>query len=72
MTREAIIKKTIKTISTLPAEKVEEVSDFANYVLKKHEEQLLQNGIEKLISESNTFQFLNDDEDLYSVNDIIK
>jgi hypothetical protein len=70
MTREAIIQKTIKTLNMLPAEKAGEVADFADYVLKKHEELTLQNGIEKLVEKSKTFQFLNDEEDLYTAEDI--
>jgi hypothetical protein len=70
MTREAIIQKTIQTLNMLPFEKASEVADFADYVLKRHEEHLLQNGIEKLIEQSNAFQFLNDDEDLYTAEDI--
>jgi len=70
MTREAIIEKTIKTISKLPAEKAEEVADFADNVLKSYEEQMLQKGIEKLVMQSQAFQFLNDEEDLYSADDI--
>jgi hypothetical protein len=72
MTREAIIKKTIKTLNVLPAEKAEEIADFADYILKKHEEYTLQNGIEEIVSKSETFKFLNDEEDLYSLNDIIE
>ena len=70
MTREAIIQKAIKTISKLPTEKAEEVADFADNVLKNYEEQMLQKGIEKLVMQSHAFQFLNDEEDLYSVDDI--
>jgi hypothetical protein len=70
MTREAIIQKTIKTLNLLPDEKAGEVADFADYVLKKHEEHILQNGIEKLVEKSNAFQFLNDEEDLYTLADI--
>ena len=70
MTREAIIQKTIKALNILPAEKAEEVADFADYVLKKQEENTLQNGIEKLIEQSQAFQFLNDEEDLYTAEDI--
>jgi hypothetical protein len=70
MTREAIIQKTIKTLNMLPAEKAGEVADFADYVLKKHEELTLQNGIEKLVEKSEAFQFLNDEEDLYTAEDI--
>jgi hypothetical protein len=70
MTREAIIQKTVKTLSKLPAEKVGEVADFADFVLKNYEEHILQKGIEKLTVQSGSFDFLNDDEDIYSVEDI--
>jgi hypothetical protein len=70
MTREAIIQKTVKTLNKLPAEKAGEVADFADSVLKGYEESLLQKGIEKLVVQSEAFQFLNDDEDLYSEEDI--
>jgi hypothetical protein len=70
MTREAIIQKTVKTLSKLPAEKAIEVSDFADYILNKYEEHKLQNGIQKLVEQSRSFQFLNDDEDLYTIDDI--
>lgn len=70
MTREAIIKKTVKVLGKLPAEKAGEVADFADFVLKNHEEQMLQKGIEKLTIQSGAFDFLNDDEDIYSLEDI--
>ena len=70
MTKEAIIQKTVRTLKSLPVEKAGEISDFADYVFKKHEENTLKNGIEILIEQSQAFQFLNDDEDLYSVEDI--
>lgn len=72
MMRESLINKTIKTLSKLPNDKVREVSDFTEYVFKKYEEETLQYGIEKLVSDSKAFQFLNDEEDLYTVNDIIE
>ena len=72
MIRETLIHKTIKTLSKLPNDKVREVSDFTEYILKKYEEENLQHGIEKLVTDLTTFQFLNDDEDLYTVNDMIE
>ena len=72
MIRETLINKTIKSLSKLPNDKVREVSDFTEYILKKYEEETLQSGIEKLVGDSTAFQFLNDDEDLYTVNDIIE
>jgi hypothetical protein len=57
MTRDDIIQKTVKTLNMLPAEKAGEVSDFADYIVKKHEEHTLQKGIEKLVEQSQAFQF---------------
>lgn len=70
MTREAIIQKTVKTLNKLPAEKAGEVADFADYILKKHEEYTLQSGIENLVQQSKAFEFLTDEENLYTVEDI--
>ena len=72
MIRETLINKTLKTLSKLPNDKVKEVSDFTEYVLKKYEEETLQQDIEQLAVDSKSFQFLKDDEDLYTVNDIIE
>jgi hypothetical protein len=70
MTRQAIIERTIKAINQLPEEKAEEISDFADFVTKRHEEHLLTQGIQKLTSDSKTFDFLHNEEDLYSVDDL--
>ena len=70
MTRSAVIENTISTLSKLPVDKVEEVADFADFVLKKHEDLLLQNGIAKLVAESEAFAFLADEEDLYTRGDL--
>ncbi len=47
-----------------------EIADFAYLILKRHEEQLMQKGIEKMISESDSFNFIKEDENLYSVADV--
>lgn len=70
MTKETMIKKTLKTLSRLPEDKIKEVSEFADEILKKLDEDVLQAGIETLISESDAFYFLNDEEDLYSKDDL--
>lgn len=70
MTREAIIQKTVNTLNKLPVEKAGEIADFADFILKNYEEYILQKGIEKLTIQSGTFDFLNDDEDLYSLDDL--
>lgn len=70
MTKETLIEKTIKTISKLPQDQIQEVSDFADRILKEYEERILQKGMEKLVSASKTFNFLQEEELLYSVNDL--
>lgn len=70
MTRQAIIDKTIQMINQLPDDKAIEIVDFAEFIIKKYEDQLLVNAIQQLNSESKSFGFLNEDEDLYTVSDI--
>jgi len=70
MTKEAIIQKTLKTLSVLPNEKAEEIADFADFIMKKHEDDQLQKGIQAIVEHSDAFSFLKDEEDLYSVEDI--
>ncbi len=48
MTRQAIIERTLKAINQLPEEKAEEISDFAEFMMKQHEEQQLSKGIQRL------------------------
>jgi phosphoserine phosphatase len=72
MTKEAIIEKTVKTLQDLPADKVEEVADFVNYIMKKHEDSELQDGLQQLVQDSNAFNFLSGDEDLYTIEDVKK
>ena len=70
MTRETLIKKTIDNLSKLPDQKLKEVSDFAEFLLNRIENQLMTEGIQKLVSDSKAFKFLEAEEDLYSVDDL--
>lgn len=70
MNRDTLIRQTLKNLSKLPQDKVREISDFADFIVKKHEEEALQKGIEKLVSHSKSFDFLNEEEDLYSLDDL--
>ena len=70
MIQSAIIESTISTLSKLPTEKAIEVADFADFVLKKHEESLLQQGITQIVSDSKVFAFLEDEEELYTKDDL--
>ncbi|WP_295649618.1 hypothetical protein [uncultured Mucilaginibacter sp.] len=70
MTKEAIIEKTVRLLDGLAPDKVQEIADFVEYISIKQDESELQSGIQYLVSNSDTFSFLNDDEDIYSLNDL--
>ena len=70
MTRKAIIERTIKAINQLPENKAEEISDFADFVSRRYEEFQLIQGIQQLAAESKSFDFLHDEEELYSIADL--
>lgn len=70
MTRQAIIERTVKAINQLPEDKAEEISDFADFVMKRFEEHRLTEGIQKMASKSEAFDFLNSEEDIYSEADL--
>ena len=70
MTKEQLINKTLETLSQLPQDKIQEINDFADYILKKYEEETIQKGAEQLMSHSKTFDFLKDEEDLYTSEDL--
>ena len=67
MTKETLIQRTLNALSKLPMEKANEVADFAEYILKKYDEEVIQKGIEKLVENSQAYDFLKDDENLYEV-----
>lgn len=70
MTRQIIIERTLKVINQLPEDKALEISDFADFIFKRYEEQELTKGIQKMVSESQTFDFLNNEEEIYSLADL--
>ncbi len=70
MSRAEIIEKTLNALNKLPESKGEEVADFADFMVKKTEEQRLQAGIQQMIEQSETFSFLKDEEDLYTLDDL--
>ncbi|WP_163381085.1 DUF2281 domain-containing protein [Cyclobacterium sp. SYSU L10401] len=48
MTKKGLIHRTVETLEKLPEDRIQEIADFADFVLKKNEEQLRQKqGVEK-------------------------
>ncbi len=70
MSRQSIIERTINAINRLPEYKAEEISDFADFVMKRYEEDQLARGIQNLVAESDSFEFLQTEEDLYTLADL--
>lgn len=59
-------------LSKLPEDRIRAVKDFADFVYKKYEEEILQKGMEQLSSESQALNFLREEEELYSEKDLKK
>jgi len=70
MTRQLIIERTVKAINQLPEDKAEEISDFADFVAKRYDEHRLTEGIQQMTSDGKSFDFLKDEDDLYSLADL--
>lgn len=65
MNRQVLIDNAINKIRLLPDTKIKEVDDFADFLLSKIDDKIILEGIQKLASESKSFDFLSDEEDLY-------
>ncbi len=70
MNRENQISETVKKLKQLPDGKLKEVEDFVEFLLSKIDDKIVSDSIQKMTSDSETFSYLKDEEDLYSVNDI--
>ncbi|HUH74443.1 MAG TPA: hypothetical protein VLZ75_08535 [Chitinophagales bacterium] len=70
MSKQAIIERTLKAINQLPEDKAEEISNFADFIFKKFEENQITESIQRLASQGKVFNFLNEEEDLYSTKDL--
>lgn len=70
MSKKELIKQTINQLEKLPTEKIEEVYDYAEFISKRFEETSLIKGVTAININSNSFAFLNEQENLYSVEDL--
>ncbi len=70
MTRETLIKNAMAKLSQLPDREINEVSDFAEFLLSKLDNKILDTGIQKIVTDAEAFSFLHDEEDLYSEEDL--
>jgi hypothetical protein len=70
MNRKVLINNVISKINLLPDIKIREVNDFADFLLSKIDDKITLEGIQKLTSDSKAFDYLKDEENLYTVNDL--
>ena len=70
MTKQEVIKKTLVVLDKLPLEKIQEVNDFADFILKKLEDETIQLGIQKLVEKGKPYEFLKEEEDIFTVEDL--
>jgi hypothetical protein len=70
MEREVLVKNTIGKLAQLPTKRVQEVNDFVEFIIRKTDDVLITEGLQQLSSISHTYDFLNDEPELYTVNDL--
>ena len=70
MSKQELIEKTLAALKKLPADKVAEVSDFADFILQRNEDKQITEGIAQLSKQSKSYDFLNEEEDLYTLKDV--
>jgi len=70
MERETIMRKTVHNIEQLPTKRIREVNDYIEFMLQKTEDDLITEGLQQLASSCYGFDLLNDEPDLYSINDL--
>ena len=70
MDRQVLIDNTFNKIRQLPDARIKEINDFADFLLSKIDDKIIQEGIQKLTSESKAFEFLKDEDDLYTLNEL--
>ncbi len=70
MDKQVLIENTIVKIKQLPESKLMQVNDFVAFLLSRAEDKIMLEGIQKLASDSKAFEFLKEEDDLYTVNDL--
>ena len=70
MSRDTLIKKTIEQLEKLPDHKLQEASDFVEFLVSRINDSLLVEGITEMASTSKTFSFLGEEEIEYKMSDL--
>ena len=70
MSKRELVDKTTRLLEKLPVEQLARVADFAELLLNKQESEIMRRGVHQLNEQSGSFGFLEEEEDLYSVDDL--
>ena len=72
MSKDEIINETLEILHKLPEQKANEVRLILTKYYEKMDEDIFERGFEKLVNESESYDFLNEEEEVYTVNDVIE
>lgn len=72
MNRQILIKKTLTNLSLLPDWRLQEVADYVDFLSKKNDDKKLVEGIKNIVSQTKSFHFLEEEEELYNDSDLIQ
>ncbi len=72
MTKKAIIEETLKAINELPETQAKEISDFARKKIAGYHTYKFLQEAKTIYTQNSAFDFLADEEDLYSESDLKK
>ena len=70
MEREILMERTIFKMERLPTKYIQEVNDFVEFIIQRTNDKLITEGLQQLSSAGNSFDFLKDDPELYTVDDL--
>ncbi|MEB2775551.1 hypothetical protein SYJ56_09535 [Algoriphagus sp. D3-2-R+10] len=70
MSKQELISKTVNILEQLPEDKIKEITEFADFILKRLDDKMLQDGINQLVEKGKPYDFLEKEEEIYTVEDL--
>ena len=70
MEREVLVKKTFCKIEQLPMQRIQEVNDFVEFIIQRTDDAMITEGLQQLSTSGRTYDFLDNEPELYTVNDL--
>jgi hypothetical protein len=70
MNRQNLIENTLEKIKQLPDIKLKEINEYADFLISRIDDNIIRDGIQEITSQNESFDFLKEDEDIYTVEDL--